>query len=116
MLQAVELTRRAAAGAILLNGISLSIEPGERFAIVGPTGSGKTLLLRALSLLDAVDSGEVRFEGRTIPDAEVPAFRRRVVYLHQRPALIEGTVDDNLKLPWRFKAKANSAYERQSVL
>lgn len=116
MLEAVELTRRTAAGALLLNGICLSVQPGERFAVVGPTGSGKTLLLRALALLDAVDSGEVRFEGQTIPDAGVPAYRQRVVYLHQRPALIEGTVEDNLKLPWTFKAKTNSSFERESVL
>jgi putative ABC transport system ATP-binding protein len=116
MLEAVELTRRTPTGLVLLNGISLSIRPGERFAILGPTGSGKTLLLRALALLDAVDSGEVRFDGRAVSDPEVPAFRRRVVYLHQRPALIEGTVEQNLQLPWSFKTKSDSGFHRENVL
>ncbi len=116
MLEAVELTRRTTTGDFLLNGIGLRIKPGERWCVLGPTGSGKTLLLRALALLDAVDSGEVRWEGHAIPDVEVPAYRRKVVYLHQRPALIEGTVEDNLRLPWSFNTKTEPGFERDSVL
>jgi putative ABC transport system ATP-binding protein len=116
MLEAVELTRRTTAGVFLLNGISLSIKSGERWAVVGPTGSGKTLLLRALAILDAVDSGEVRWQGQTVPDAEVPAYRRKVVYLHQRPALVEGTVEDNLRLPWGFKALKEPGFRSETVL
>lgn len=116
MLEAVELTRRTAAGVDLLHGICLSIKPGDRWAVLGPTGSGKTLFLRALALLDAVDAGEVRWEGQPIPDMEVPAYRRKVVYLHQRPALIEGSVEDNLRLPWAFHINAQSGFQRESVL
>lgn len=116
MLEATGLTRRTTAGVFLLNGIGLSIKPGERWAVVGPTGSSKTLLLRTLALLDAVDSGEVRWEGRPVPDAEVPAYRRRVIYLHQRPALIEGSVEDNLRLPWDFKTKTSPGFQREKAL
>lgn len=116
MLEAVELSRRTSAGIFLLSGVGLSIKPGERWAVIGPTGSGKTLLLRALALLDAVDSGEVRWEGRPVPDIEVPAYRRRVMYLHQRPALIEGSVEDNLRLPWDFKAKTTAGFQREKAL
>ena len=116
MLEAVELTRRTTTGDFLLHGIGLRILPGERWCVLGPTGSGKTLLLRALALLDVVDAGEVRWEGHRVPDAEVPAYRRKVVYLHQRPALIEGTVEDNLRLPWSFKAKTEPGFKRDRVL
>lgn len=47
----------------LLNGVSVVLDPGERLAIVGPTGSGKTLFLRALALLDPIDAGEVLWRG-----------------------------------------------------
>ncbi len=67
-------------------------------AVVGPTGAGKSLLLRALSLLDPLDAGEVRWRGERIEDDAVPRYRRSAIYLHQRPALFEGTVADNLRL------------------
>lgn len=107
MLEAVELIRRAAGGEVLLNRAGLRIAPGERWGLFGPTGSGKTLFLRALALLDSVDSGEIRWQEQPIPDADVPAYRRQVIYLHQRPALISGTVEENLRLPWSFSSARN---------
>jgi len=77
--------------------LELALSAGERLAITGPTGSGKTLLLRALSLLDPIDEGEVRWRGESISDADVPAFRNQAVYMHQRPALFDGTVEANLR-------------------
>ena len=116
MLEAVELTRRTAGGDLLLDRVSFRVAPGERWAVVGPTGAGKTLLLRALALLDAIDAGEVRWHGRPIADAEVPAYRRQVIYLHQRPALVEGTVEDNLRLPFGWAASKSETYQRDRVL
>ncbi len=116
MLEAVELTRRSAGGELLLDRVSFRAGPGERWAVGGPTGAGKTLLLRALALLDAIDAGEVRWHGRSIADAEVPAYRRKVIYLHQRPALVEGTVEDNLRLPFEFSASRRVSYQRDRLL
>lgn len=87
-----------------MRGISVAVGSGERIAIVGPTGAGKTVLLRAMALLDPVDEGEILWRGRPIGDAAVPGFRRRAIYLHQRPALVEGTVDANLRRPFEFAA------------
>src|SRR5689334_20444553 len=70
----------------LLRNVSLSVCAGECLAIVGRTGSGKTLLLRSLALLDAVDEGQVRWHGQPIAARDVPTFRRHVIYLHQRAA------------------------------
>lgn len=116
MLEAVELTRRTSAGDLLLDKVTLRVKPAERWCVFGPTGSGKTLLLRALGLLDALDSGEVRWRGEPITDADVPAYRRKVIYLHQRPALIEGSVEDNLKLPWSFKAASEADFHRDGAV
>ncbi len=113
MLEAVELTRQTRAGEMLLDCINLRVKPAERWCVFGPTGSGKTLLLRALALLDAPDAGEVRWEGNQIADSEVPNYRRKVIYLHQRPALIEGRVEDNLGLPLTFHSARGPCRSRK---
>lgn len=101
ILEAEGLGRRAPGGGPwLLRGVSLALGPGDRLGVEGPTGAGKTVLLRALALLDPVDRGEVRFRGRPVAERGVPAFRGRVAYLHQSPALAEGTVEENLHLPF----------------
>ena len=77
----------------LFRQIEFEIEPGDRLALVGPTGSGKSLILRAVALLDPVDQGEISWCGQSIADAAVPEFRGEVLYLQQRPSVIEGTVE-----------------------
>ena len=55
----------------------------------GPLGAGKTLLLRALVGLDPLEAGQIRWHGRAVRRDALPAFRSAVLYLHQRPALLE---------------------------
>jgi len=108
ILEARDLGRRAPGGGPwLLRGVSLALAPGDRLAVEGPTGAGKTVLLRALALLDPVTEGEVRFRGLPPADREVPTFRCRVAYLHQSPALAEGTVEENLRLPFGLAVHRN---------
>src|SRR5690606_19835253 len=83
--------------------------------IVGPPGSGKSLLLRALSLLDPLQGGEVRFRGESIDDARVPAFRRQVLYVQQQPVLIEGTVRENLQLPFALGDSSRGRYDETTI-
>jgi putative ABC transport system ATP-binding protein len=117
LLEAKELGRVAlGTGQSLLRGVSLSVRRGERLAIVGPTGSGKTLLLRSLALLDPIDQGEILWLNQPISARAVPDFRRQVGYVHQRPALIEGTVEDNLRLPFAFGVHAHEAFDRDRIL
>ena len=117
LMEAIGLGRRRPDGSgWLLREVGLRIEPGERVALVGPTGSGKTLLLRALALLDPIDTGEVLWCGRTIRGVSVPSFRRRVIYLHQRPALFEGTVEENLRLPYSLKGWNPGTFDRARVV
>lgn len=116
MLEALELTRKSQTGVVLLDRVSLRVSSGERWSVFGPTGSGKTLFLRALALLDAVDSGQVLWNGNPIADADVPAYRRKVIYLHQRPALIEGTAEANLKLPLSFHSAKDAVWDETLVM
>lgn len=115
MLSARSIGRRGDDGQSLLCELSLELPAGSRVVLRGATGAGKSLLLRSLALLDPVDEGEVLWEGAPVEDQDVPAFRRRVVYLAQRPALFEGTVEDNLALPYRLDGTVGS-FHRQLAL
>lgn len=84
----------------LLDGVSVEVRAGERLVIVGPSGSGKTLLLRALAYLDPWDRGKLLWNGAELTRKNVPQFRGQVIYMHQRPALQEGTVLENLQFPF----------------
>jgi putative ABC transport system ATP-binding protein len=74
------------------------------------------LLLRALALLDAIDAGNIEFRRQPATSTSVPDYRRDVVYLHQRPALFEGTVESNLQKPFSLKIHRNRRYDRARVL
>ncbi len=100
----------------LLRDVDLVVEEGSRIALVGPTGSGKTLLMRALARLDSIDSGEILWNGEVVVGNAIPSFRRQVIYLHQRPALLEGTVEENFLAPFKLKLHRNREFSRQSIL
>lgn len=86
------------AGAPALHGVSLSIRPGSRVAIVGPTGSGKTTILRLLLRLHDVPpgAGAVIVDGVDVREWPVDALRGRVGLVPQDSFLFSGTVRDNL--------------------
>jgi len=111
LLQADAVCRRASSGSWLLKNLSVDVRPGDRIAIKGPSGAGKTLFLRALALLDPLDGGEIRWNGNGVPDDAVPSFRSQVGYLHQEPALVEGTVEDNLRLPFALGIYRERAFD-----
>jgi len=104
--------RSGADGTWLLRNISLALGGGERIALTGPSGSGKTLLLRSLAQLDPPEEGEVLWRGAAVADDKLPEFRSRVVYLHQRPALWEGTVEENLRRPLALRSHRDRNYQR----
>jgi putative ABC transport system ATP-binding protein len=103
--------RKSGSGGWLIHGVSLSVDFGERLGVLGPSGAGKTVLLRAIARLDPLDEGAIRWDGREVRGEAVPDYRKRVIYLHQRPALLEGTVEDNLRHPFALKAHRDRAFD-----
>lgn len=96
--------------------INLQLLAGERLAVVGPSGAGKTLLLRALALLDPLDRGEVCWHERPIRRDRVPEFRRHVIYLHQRPALMAETVEGALRQPLSLRLHHQQTFRRDWIV
>ncbi|MEL6616332.1 MAG: ATP-binding cassette domain-containing protein [Bacteroidota bacterium] len=76
----------------LWRGLSFEVASGERVGVSGPSGSGKSLLLRALVGLDDLDEGTVAVDGQPLADWRLPELRMRVRYVSQVPAFADGTV------------------------
>ena len=80
----------------LLEAVDFGVEAGECVALEGPSGMGKSTLLRCLVGLQERETGRILWRGQPVEGAGMRAFRRRVVYVHQEPVDIAGSVADNL--------------------
>ncbi len=80
----------------VLRAVSAEIPVGST-AIVGPSGSGKSNLLRLLNRLAEPDRGSISYRGRPLREYDPLRLRREVALVPQLPALLEGTVEANLR-------------------
>ncbi len=98
------------AGQDILKNISLNINRGEVFALIGPTGTGKTTLLRLLDLLEAPTSGSIYFDGMDVTTNKSLRLqaRRRMSFVLQKPVVFNMSVYDNVAcgLKWRREKEA----------
>jgi putative ABC transport system ATP-binding protein len=102
-------------GAPLLQPVDFTLSGGERVAITGSSGSGKSVFLRTLALLDAPDSGEVLWRNEAVDHAQIPLYRSRVCYIAQRPALVDGSVEDNLRFPYGLNIFKQQTFDLEKV-
>ncbi len=98
-------------GKDILKDINLDIPKGDRLSVVGPSGSGKSSLLRLLSTLDSASKGRVFYGGKDIDTMEPIDYRRKVRYVFQKPYLFGNTVRDNLVFPYNVM-KMNPDFDR----
>ncbi len=88
--------------------LSLSVAAGERVVVLGPSGAGKTSLLRAVAGLNRIDGGGVRVG--TVDVTRLPPERRDIVYLHQSPVLFSHlSVAENVAFPLRVRGQRGEA-------
>jgi putative ABC transport system ATP-binding protein len=105
----------------LLDHVSLTVNAGDRLAVAGPSGAGKTLLLRAMAMLDPLDEGSVSWQGRILRPADIPNFRRSAIYLHQR-AVLPGdgargdTVEAALRRPLALAVHRRRQFDRPRIV
>src|SRR2546422_528184 len=81
---------------VVLQDVTASLPKGAS-CVAGPSGSGKSTLLRLLNRLADPLSGVVRYEGADVREHDPLELRREVCLVPQLPALLEGTVEDNIR-------------------
>jgi len=99
--------------ALLLRGVSLTLDEGELVALTGPSGCGKTTLLRTVAGLIDPAAGRVSFRGRHPRDHGWPVFRRQVTFVSQSPVMLEATVQENLARPFTYRSTAHGRFPEQ---
>lgn len=96
-------------GRDVLKEVNLRIERGEVFSLIGPTGTGKTTLLRLLDLLEIPASGTIYFDGVDVTRShrERLGARRRMAFVQQRPVVFTMSVYDNVACGLRWRHESN---------
>ncbi|EGD53860.1 thiol reductant ABC exporter subunit CydD [Gordonia neofelifaecis] len=79
-------------------GLSATIRPGELTVVRGPNGAGKSTIFAALLGLQSPDEGRVLIGGRDITTVDLDDYHRQVAWLPQHPAIVPGTVAENIEL------------------
>ncbi|HRV76225.1 MAG TPA: ATP-binding cassette domain-containing protein, partial [Candidatus Saccharimonadales bacterium] len=100
----------------LFKNLSLTIKPGEKIGLVGPSGGGKSTLLKLILRFYDIDSGAVKIDGINVKDVIQSKLRQQIAYVPQDPALFHRSIAENIgyskpnaKLK-EVKAAAKQAY------
>ena len=113
---------RQISGNCIWSKINLHLAPGDKLALSGSSGSGKSLLLRTLAGLDVIESGlsgetgTINFDGISLHDWEMPQYRTKVSYIPQNPVFFDETVETNLKSAFQLKAHQHRHYDQKQIL
>ncbi len=91
-----EVTFAYVVGKPIIKNLSLKIQPGNKIALVGHTGSGKSTLIKLLLRFYDIDSGKITMDGHNITELKVSYLREQIGMVSQDPYLFNGTVAENI--------------------
>lgn len=94
----------------VLHGIDLSITPGEKFALVGPSGGGKTTICHLLPRFYKVEEGRILLDGVNINDLRMDSLRENIGIVQQDVFLFDGTIEENIRYG-KLSATEDEVYE-----
>lgn len=100
----------------IISNFSLDIATGAFLTIVGPSGGGKSTLLKLLANLISPTSGEIDFKDKNINAYSPTNYRRQVSYCFQQPSLFGETVKDNLEFPFKIRKQTPDQSKMEQVL
>ena len=99
----------------ILRNVDISLYPGKCILLSGNNGSGKTTLLKIIAGLVAPSRAEIELSGKSHSwKSAIRSIRREIIYLHQQPYLLSGTVESNVSYGLRF-TNLNRKQMRESV-
>jgi ATP-binding cassette subfamily B protein len=81
----------------IVEDITFEVEGGDTLALVGPTGAGKSTVLKLLLRMYDVNEGAIRIDGTDIRDVSLPSIRQNIGYVSQNTFLFYGTVKENIE-------------------
>jgi putative ABC transport system ATP-binding protein len=100
-------------GKELLKDITLQVQAGDWLTIEGPSGSGKSLLLKLIASLLTPTAGNIYFNGQNQTTFNKVDYRKQISYCVQQPSLFGQTVKDNLLFPFAIR---NIAFDEQRAI
>ena len=99
----------------ILRNVDISLYPGKCILLSGNNGSGKTTLLKIIAGLETPSRAEIELSGKSHSwKSTIRSIRREIIYLHQQPYLLSGTVESNVSYGLRF-THLNRKQLRESV-
>jgi putative ABC transport system ATP-binding protein len=99
----------------ILKDINLRFNSGKIHNLIGHSGAGKTTLLRLLNRMDEPSSGRIEYDGKDIKDIPVLELRRRIGMVFQIPVMFDGTVKNNLSIPYSLRTNSNHVNEEDLI-
>lgn len=100
----------------ILKNISLRFQSEEIVVLKGPSGSGKSSFLRILNRLIEPLQGKIIIDGQPLDSWPGTLLRRTIAFIQQTPIVVDGSVRDNLLMPFRFRAAGDQRMPDQAAL